>query len=447
MAEISNEANAVRGRQNMRTGWPIAMGFLTVATFLGALTSWSVLAPLESAAVAPGIVSVETNRKTVKHLEGGIIQAIFVREGERVSRGQKLIVLDPTQAQANLTLLRGRRLTLRAREARLIAERSGQDSTAFSLSVLSGRNEIAAGDAGFAKVLEGEINILETRRKSLQSRISILKQQNAQITERIKGLKQDVLAKNRQLKVLREEIAIYKELLVKGLTQKPRLLELERRKAELEGNRSQNQAEILQARQKQDETLLRIQDLQSDARRDVAEELRKVQSELLDLESRIESAADVLRRTVITAPLDGTVVGLKIHTEKGVVRPGDPLLDIVPLQDRLLVDAHVNPKDIDVVHPDLVAQVHFTPFLKRHVRPLQGRVISVSADRLLNERSGESYYLARIELTEKPSEMLNGASLYPGMPAEIMIITGTRTIFEYILEPITRSLNLAFRED
>jgi len=448
LVEQATRTYGMPGRPpGMGTTLPIVAGCLGVATFVGLFATWSTLAPLESAAVAPGIVSVETKRKTIKHLEGGIIKAILVREDERVTRGQTLIVLDPTQAKANLALLRGRQLNLRAREARLLAERSGRSSIEFPALLPSGASSMEGQDSELAKILEGEIDIFKTRRERLTNRISILEQQNAQISERIKGYEDDVAAKDRQLKVVHEEITIYEDLLEKGLTQKPRVLELQRRQAELEGNRSQNLANISQAREKLYENRLRVQDLQSEAQRFVAEELRKIQTELLDLESKLAAATDILDRTVVTAPLDGTVVDLRIHTKNGVVRAGDPLLDIVPREDRLLVDAHVNPKDIDVVHPDLQAKIHLTPFLKRHVRPLEGRVISVSADRLTNERSGENYYLARIELNAKPDRVTGDPQLYPGMPAEVMIITGQRTLLEYILEPITRSLRLAFRED
>ena len=155
----------------------------------------------------------------------------------------------------------------------------------------------------------------------------------------------------------------------------------------------------------------------------------------------------LLGRVKIIAPLDGTVVGLQIHTPGGVISPGEALLDIVPSGDRLVIEAKIDPTDIDVVHPGLPAHVRLTPFNTRSTRPIEGRIASVSADRLSDERTGESYYLARVELKGNPANALDGASLYPGMPAEVMIVTGARTALDYFLKPITRSLNRAFRED
>ena len=426
----------------LKTGSAIVFGILTVIGFTGGLVAWSSFAPLESAALAPGFVSLETSRKTIEHLEGGIIKSILVREGDEVERGQKLIVLDPTQASANLAILEGRQLALMARAARLIAEKEEQPQIIFPGKLGSNRDYAEARE-----IIEGEIGIFETHKETLESQISVLKQQNAQFSELISGLKNHIQAQVRQLKFTVEETELYQSLLEKGLTGKPRVLELRGRAAEMQGRISQNRAEIARAKQRMGETDLRIADLRTERKNQAAEELRAVQTELLDLESQILAARDVLTRTVVTAPNDGTVVALRIFTTGGVVNPGDPIMDIVPRNDRMFVDAWVDPKDIDVVHPGLPAKVHLTAFQKRHVRPLQGQVLWVSADRLIEERTDEAYYLARIELLESPGDVLEGALLYPGMSADIMIVTGKRTAFEYLLEPITRSFRAAFRED
>ncbi len=446
MPNMPTETHTVRERRSMRTARPIVAGLLTIAAFFGGAIAWSTLAPIESAAIAPGFVSVETNRKTIKHLEGGIVHSILVREGQAVRKGQKLIVLDSTQVRVNLHRLRGRLLALRAMETRLITEKSGHDTIVFPSTVFSEGNGWKHDEAELAKVLDGEISIFRTRREALASRIALLKQQRAQIHDQINGFKNDMASKRKQLRVISEEINIYQGLFNKGLTQKPRLLELELRKAELEGDWIKSETSIVQAKHKLNETALRMNDLRGERRKEISERLREVQTQILEQLARIESAEDVLRRTVVAAPLDGTVVALKTHTIGGVVRSGDPLLEIVPIGDRLLVDAQVNPRDIDVVHPGLSAQVHFVPFRKRHLQPLEGTVMSVSADRLIDERSGEPYYLARIEMTVTPDVKLKQNALYPGMPAEVMIITGTRTTFDYMFDPIVQSFNLAFRE-
>jgi HlyD family type I secretion membrane fusion protein len=428
-------------RHNMRTFWPIVTGALTLIVFMGGLAGWSVFAPLDSAALAPGVVSVETHRKTIKHLEGGIVELILVQEGARVLRGQELVILDPTRAQADLGFLQARKLTLSATEARLRAEQLGREEIVFSDEFRE-----KSDDTRLAEIFNGEITLLKERRQALESQIAILEQQNVQLSEQIKGLTDDISAKDRQLEIIKEQIDTQKSLYDKGLAAKPLLLALRREKAEIEGSISLNLSNIAQARQKMNEALLRISNLRIERQKEISEHIRAIQSEILELDSRIKQAEDVLERTVVTASQDGTVVDMKIHTPGGVVGPGDALMDIVPIDDRLVVDARVNPEDIDVVYTGLPAELHLTPFNNKYVHPLKGRVISVSADRLVEERSGEAYYLARIELTDDLSEILPDAALYPGMPAEVMILTGRRAAAEYLFEPIRRSFNGAFRE-
>ena len=419
----------------------IVVGLLTVAAFLGGVAAWSVLAPLESAAMAPGFVSVESHRKTIAHLEGGIVQSILVREGERVKRGQEMVIFDSTQSSAALAFRRGRQLAFQARAARLTAEKDELEQITFPDSLASRMDQ-----PDVRAVVDGEIGVFQSRAAALDSQISVLKQQNAQYAALITGLKNSIRSQDKQLKVLREQIDLYQSLLEKGLTQKPRVLELRGREAEVEGQKNQNEAEIARTKQRIGETDLRIADLRSERRNKAAEELRSVQTELVDLDSQILSAKDVLTRSVVVAPIDGTVVALRIFTAGGVVGPGQPIMDIVPADDRLLVDARLDPRDIDVVHPGLMAKVTLTAFQRRHVRALQGQVMSVSADRLVEERTGQAYYLVRVELTEAPGDVLGGAVLQPGMAAEVMIITGARTALQYLLDPITRSFRAAFRE-
>ena len=216
--------------------------------------------------------------------------------------------------------------------------------------------------------------------------------------------------------------------------------------AEIVGGRGENLALIARANERIGETELQILDLQTTLAAEVVKELREAERELYDVAERRRAAEDVVARTRVSAPLDGVVVGLKVHTPGGVIAPGERLLDIVPSGDRLIIEAQVDPRNIDVVHPGLSTYVRLTPFDKRDTPPLAGRVASVSADRLTDERTGAAFYLARIELIDDPAKVLKGAVLYPGMPAEVMIVTGARTALDYFLKPIARSLSRAFRE-
>jgi len=243
-----------------------------------------------------------------------------------------------------------------------------------------------------------------------------------------------------------DEIASNQKLVAEGLSSRTRLLELQRELAEVTGLRSQNVAAIARAHQSIDEARLQITELTTNFINAAVQELGIVQNELLDLTEQIRAAQDVLRRTVIRAPMAGTVVGLQVHTVGGVVTPGQTLLDVVPKGDRLVVEAFVDPNDIDVVHVGLPAQVRLTALTQRNLAPLEGHVTRVSADRLVDERTGAAYFLARVELDDGSTE-LNGERLYPGMQAEVMIVTGERTTLDYLSRPIVDSLNRAFREN
>jgi HlyD family type I secretion membrane fusion protein len=419
----------------------IIAGLALIGVFLAGFLVWAAFAPLDSAAVAPGRVSVEGNRKTISHLEGGIVRDILVREGASVSAGALLIRLDDTKARASLELVRGREIAALATEARLTAERDGNDTIAYPERL---RAEMA--DPKVREIVAGQNSIFAARRGELEQQIAILEKRVAVLKEEIGGLKGEIGAANRQLALLDEELADQEELFDKGLARKSTVFGLRRRTAEIEGARSRNTGAIARAHQQIGETGLRIAELKAARTKEVVEELRQVQAELYDLAERRAAAEDVLKRTEIVAATDGTVVGLKVHTPGGVIPAGGPLMDIVPSNDRLVVEARVDPSDIDAVQAGLDAEVRLTAFNARKTKPVAGTVVSVSADRLNDERSGAAYYLARIELTGDLREALDGAPLKPGMPAEVMIRTGSRTALEYLFKPISASLNRAFRE-
>ena len=421
---------------------PVIAGLVIIALFFGGFGSWAALAPLESAAIAPGVVSVLGNRKTVQHLEGGIVDEILVREGETVRSGQSLVRLDDTQARATLERLRGRYAAVSALEARLLAERDGRDSVEFAPELAAGR-----ADPAVAAIIDGQIDIFESRRASLAGQSAILMQRIARYGEEIAGIEGQIAAEDTQLALIGEETAVLRELLEKGYARKPRLLELQRRAAEIEGSRSQNVAAIARAHQDIGEAELRISDLQASRLDEVVQLLHDAQNELNQLDEQVGAAEDILQRTDIRAPQDGTIVDLQVHTAGGVIVPGARLLDIVPSHDRLVVEARVEPDDIDVVEAGLPARVRLTAFSQRNLRRLEGRVMWVSADRLTDERTGQAYFAAWIELTEDPAEVIPGAALYPGMAAEVMIVTGARTAIDYLMAPLAASVDRAFREN
>ncbi len=429
------------GRFGLR--FPIIIGGLIIALFFGALGGWAALAPLESAAIAPGQVTIDSNRKTIQHLEGGIIGEILVRDGDIVTAGQVLIRLEEVQSRAELELLRGRYFMASAVEARLIAERDGSDEVTFPDWLLDRLEE-----PKIIETVSGQINIFTSRRESFGHQTLILRQRIAQFGEEITGLEGQISAENVQLELIAEESEDVRRLVELGLARRPRLLALEREAAALEGRRSQNMARIARAKQSISEAELHISELRTTIVNEVVEQLSATQAEMFDLAERIRASKDKLVRTEVRAPIGGTIVSLQVHTTGGVVAPGAPLLDIVPSDDLLVIEAQIDPGDIDVVHVGLNAHVRISAFSQRDMEPIPGVVTYVSADRLNDERTGVGYYVARIKLEEKDiAAALQGAVLQPGMQAEVMITTGARTTLEAIISPLSGSFNRAFRED
>ena len=341
-----------------------------------------------------------------------------------------------------MELLHGRWLVASALEARLLAERDGQEGVRYPEALTVRRD-----DPKTQQVLEGQDNIFQARREAMRSQVAILDQRATEYSEEIVGIEGQIRSETTQLSLVEEELAGVQMLYDKGLARKPKLLQLQRRAAEIEGSRNLHQAQIARARQSIGETRMRASDLETTRLNQVVEELRKAQSELYDLNERLRAAKDVLARTEIRAPLGGTVVDLRVHSAGGVIASGAPLLDIVPQDERLVVEAKIDPKDIDVVRDGLDAQVRFTAFNQRHRAPAPARLTSISADLLTDEASGQSYYLARVELlVEDAAAAAELAALHPGMQAEVMIVTGARSALDYLLEPLMLSLNRAFRE-
>lgn len=416
----------------------IVAGTVAIGVFFGGLGSWAAIAPLDSAAVAPAVLNVETRRKTVQHLEGGIVAEILVSEGAAVAAGQPLLRLDPTQARANLQQLRIRRRALQALEARLLAERDGTEHVDFA----------GVGTAGEASnaVIADELRVFAARRRAIEGEEAILRNRITQFDEEIVGLNGQIAAQATQIELIDEELAAQEKLFERKLTGMQRLIELKRERAEIAGSRNQQIAAVARIRQRIAEENLRILELDTTRINEVVEQLREVRTSLSDLSERIRAAEDVLERTTILAPLDGVIVDLRVHTVGGVVGAGEALLDIVPEGERLVAEARVDPIDIDAVAPGLRAQVVLSAFDRRTVAPVEGIVSSVSADRLTDARTGVPYYLARVVLPDDAMKAHEGLELSPGMQAEVMILTGEQTALGYLVTPVIRSFRRALRE-
>ena len=426
------------GPQGMGVGPTIAFGVVVVALFFGGFGVWAAFAPLESAAIASGTLSVNSKRKTVQHLEGGIVADILVEEGDVVAAGQPLVVLDDMQARTSFSLIEAQYHSTAALEARLRAERDGLGAIRWPERL---RRVVGEDD-----VLATQERIFEARARSLDNRTAIYTRQIAQMHEEVVGLAEEIKAQDQQLALLEEELEGLRGLVEKGYESKPRLLALKRRRAEVAGGRARNRARIARVEQSIGETHLKITELGNARLNEVVEDLRETEARMSDLREYLSAARHVLSRTHVTAPVSGTIVDLRVFTRGGVVGPGEPLMDIVPAGDDLVIEAKVEPRDIDVVYPGLPAQVRLTAFSQLTTPLLEATVLQVSADSLIDERTGAPFYAARVALDPQQPE-LDRLPLQPGMPAEVMIITGKRTPLDYLLKPIVTSFGRALREE
>lgn len=441
LAQLNLTAPPSAPSDQMGTRKPVLIGIVIILIFFGFGGFWAFLAPLDSAAIAIGNVGVEGNRRTVQHLEGGIVKEILVRNGDKVAAGEVLIRLEETQPRAQLELLRGQRNAALALAARLRAERDGNAGVNFPEDLMS-----QASDPRVEETLLGQLGIFEARREAIEGQRRILGQRVAQFREEIEGLRAQIRSADEQLVLIKGEVADLQTLFDKGLTPKSRLLSLQRRAAEIEGERGQNRAAIARARQNIAEAEIRIVELRTEQVNEVVAELRDVEIQLLDIEERYRASEDVLRRIEIVSPIDGFAVDLQVFTAGGVIQPGERLLDVVPGDEKLIIEARVQPTDIDVVHPGLTAQVRLSAFNQRVTPTVDGTVTWVSADRLTDESTGEIYYTARVDLNDPNDPRLKGLTLQPGMPAEVLIRTGERTLVQYLVSPVSQSLNRSLTE-
>ncbi len=406
----------------------VSVGVLVLTVGFGGLGTWAALAPLKSAALAPGVVKVASERKTVQHLEGGIVKEILVREDQEVQAGQVLIRLDDVNPRARVALLQGGHDALMAELVRLEAERDARPELVFPPELLQRRD-----DPRVARLLDGEGQLFASRRAAMQGQINVLHQRKQQNQEKITGRMMQVTGTRTKLDYISEEIKGAETLMEVGMYTKTRYYALKRAEADLGSDIGRLGAEIAETRALNGETDLRIMDLKNQFQKDANDRLQEVRTKLDSLSEQRDAAADALARTEVVARQPGTVIGLQVHTLGGVIKPGAAILDIVPKDDKMIVEAHVRPEEIDWVHKGLPAEVRFTAFNSRTTPVFAGKVSRVSADRFTESSRGVAYYVAQIEIDPR---QVSNLTLQPGMPAEVYIVTGERTPLDYITRPI-----------
>jgi HlyD family type I secretion membrane fusion protein len=421
---------------------PIIIGIWTSFLLIGLFLLWSVTARINSTAIAPGKVVLNSDKKKVQHLEGGIIEEIFVKNGDKVRKGQPLIKLSETSAKANKELLKKQLFALKVTKIRLESEIGEGLIPDFSSMAFEYKNDI-----DFVKIIDGERDLFLSGKKSTDERVSILLEKIKQLNNEIVALESQSTSVNERIYFLKQEDKSLSKLYKKGIISRSRYLEMKKQMSELQGNKGEYEANISKVRQVINETELEIANIKTEKMNEVIKELQEVKTKIADLEERAFASSDILHRTIIRAPQDGVVNDLKFHTKGGVIAPAGDIMEIIPQDDELIIEARVNPQDIDVVQVGLKSKVRLAAYKAKVVPMLQGEVINVSADSFQDQSNGSYYFTARIRINKQEVAKLKDVSLYPGMPVESYIVTGSRTFMRYLFDPLFVSMNRAFREE
>ncbi|MCO6419757.1 HlyD family type I secretion periplasmic adaptor subunit [Siccirubricoccus sp. KC 17139] len=423
-----------------RTRAPLYFGLAIFLIFVVGFGAWAGLAPLAEASIAPGVVKVEGSRRTIQHLEGGIVREILVRDGDRVRAGQVLVRLDQIQSDSTLETQRSAVWALQAQLARLEAEQRRAREVDFPADLLANTEPRAVGAVISQRAL------FEARRTSLDSQLAVLETRIRQQQGVISSARGQLEAARRQLVLIQQEEAMRRDLVRQGLARLPDLLAVQRSMAGLEGTLEDLNGQIARASAVIAEAESQQRQVIDQRLQDVGTEMSDARAKLAEAEEKLRAASDVATRRDIVAPDDGTVVNLRVFTLGAVLRPGDPIMDLVPEKDRLVAEVNVQPNDIDVVYPGLQAEIRLPAFKQRLVPYLHGHVSWVAADVTVNEQTRQQYYRAYVLIDRDQIERLPNVFLTPGMPVEAHIRIGERTFFHYLTQPIRDSFNRAFRE-
>jgi HlyD family secretion protein len=419
----------------------ILAGVVIVAVLVVGLGGWAATAQISGALIAQGSLVVDSNVKKVQHPTGGVVGEVRAHDGDRVKAGDILIRLDETVTRANLAIVTKGLTELYARKARLAAERDGADTVAVPKELANSLDDPDVKDA-----LGSERKLFELRRAARRGQKDQLQQRVKQLQEQITGLTAQQDAKSKETDLFEQELKGVRDLWAKNLVQLNRLTSLEREEARLQGERGQLIAAVAEIKGKIVETQLQILQVDQESTSDVAKELRETDSKIGEYVERKVTAEDQLRRTDIRAPQDGVVFQSTANTVGGVITAGDPIMLIVPQMDTLLVEAKVDPKDIDQVKFGQPVLLRFSAFNTRTTPELNGTVVRIAADTTTDQRTGQSYYLVRISMSAAEIHRLGAVKLTPGMPVEAFIQTGERTLMSYLVKPLHDQLMRSFRE-
>lgn len=422
------------------------MGIISMVVLFGGLGTWSALAPLDSAAIGPGVVVLENYRMAVDHLEGGIVAEVHAREGQWAKKGEVLVTLQDVQPRAQLEQIKGQWFVAVARESRLLAQRDGKGRVTFPKALLDNAKDPRAADA--MRVQEKTFSV---RRRALQGEITLYERQIAQLQEKTVGLRDQRAMRERLVDSFEKERGDFEALAREGYAERQKVREMERNLALNDGQRSSLGSDIAATDVEISATQVKILQLDQTFQREVNKELAEVQAELFTLQEKMLGLEDTVKRTVIVAPQDGVVHGLAVHAPGEVIKPGAHLLDIVPGNEKLIVEAKLSPTDVDQIRVGQMAEVRFTAFRQREMPKIQGQLSTLSADRMIDEVNGQKnpYYLGRVVITPEGVSKLQKLKLdlVAGMPADVIVKTGERTFWHYLTAPVTDLVVRSLKED
>ena len=421
---------------------PMVLGVLGLLILVGGFGYWAVFANISGAIISSGRIAVDSNRQVVQHPDGGVVEAVLVREGDIVEQGQLLISLDRTLQQSEAQILLDQLHEISARSSRLEAERDGAETISYPDDLLAA----AAADAEVADMLQGQQNLFETRRESFSRETEQLGRRKDQIASQVDGITAQSEALALQLGFIREELDAQKSLLDRGLAQAPRVLALQREEARLLGQVGEFEASIAELEGRATEIDLEVLKLETRLREQAITQLRDLQFRQIELAEQYRSVQERLSRMEITAPVSGIIYGLTVFAERSVIRPADPVLFTVPQDRPLVIQTQVDPIHIDEVYPGQPVTLRMPTFDARTTPEIFGAVIRVSPDAFTDEVTGAPYYQAEILPNDGEILRLNGQVLLPGMPVEAYIRTSDRTPLGYLVKPLADYFNRAFRE-
>ena len=439
------EARLKAGEMDTDENRVIRFGMITLWCGLGGFLLWAALAPLDEGVPGMGVVGVESKRKTVQHLRGGIVQEILVRDGDLVEENAPLIRLNDTEVKAQYDIAQGQYAQVQAMTSRLLAERDNAASVKFPQTLL----DAAKSDTRAADAVQAQSRLFAARRAVLDSEMGAIDESIRGLNEQIAGLSSLEVGKKTQIDLINKELDSYRSLVEEGFVPRNKIYDLERVVADLSGTRGSDLAQVGRAQAAISEMRLRRIQRQQDFRREVEAHLSDAQREESSLQDKLKALSEEYERAVIRAPIAGHVVGMEVNTVGGVIRGSERLLDIVPQGDVLLVEAQLPVNLINKVQVGQLANIHFQIILAGGSAPtIEGKLIQVSADRITEPRTGHPYYAARIEITPKGEADMRKYKIIPqpGMQTDVVVLTGERTFLQYLVKPLTSRLALGMKE-